>query len=151
LLGDNFEFYFSTASILALPSHKWVPIKEIASELDKRETRLSRTATNKHSQAHFARRRTTPTTFATRLREHKVAISEAGDVVVYWRREQSPKHSNALDVATMVRRCHALIVNAGDSGVGEALRRYLWHHPLLDYRKHFQGVVFLGRRAVPVE
>jgi hypothetical protein len=31
---DNFAYYFSTAPVLVLPPQKWLPIKQVASELD---------------------------------------------------------------------------------------------------------------------
>ena len=50
-------------------------------------------------------------------------MSEAGDVAVNGGCEQSLKHSNALDVAALVIPRHAIIVDTGNHGVGEAFRR----------------------------
>jgi hypothetical protein len=41
----------------------------------------------------------------------QVAISEAGIIVFNWGREQTPKHSNALHIASHVILRHAFIVD----------------------------------------
>jgi hypothetical protein len=56
--------------------------------------------------------------------------------VVEPRCEYPPQHSDILDVGPQLVRRHAIIVNAGDNGIGAAPQLYTRHRLIPDYREH---------------